>query len=925
MTLFSILETLLIGPLKLAFEIIFALTNKLIVSPGLSIIAFSLIVNILVLPLYRRADAMQEQARDTEAKLRDGAAHIKKAFSGDERMMILQTYYRQNDYKPTDALKGSLSLLLEIPFFMAAYQFLSHLDLLQNASFGPIADLSQPDGLLLIGGLTLNLLPFVMTLINVISSSLYLKGFPLKTKIQLYGMALFFLVFLYNSPAGLVFYWTLNNLFSLIKTIFYKLKHPGRVIRILCSLSGVALPFVAFAFFELISLKRKLFILGLALLMQLPLIFPLLKKVFPRLHTPLASKPEWKMFLLSALFLTVLTGILIPSTYIAASPQEFLDVNYFHHPLWYVVSSACQAAGLFLVWLRVFYWLADDSKKLLFERVLWVFCAAALVNYMFFGTKLGNISPALQYEFGVYHTKQAQLINVLVIAVVMGVMYFVAVRWRRKAVAVLLTAVVALGGMSALNMVTIARDVRSVSIEDNAEFPHFRLSRNGKNVVVIMLDRALGEFVPYIMNEKPELQEQFTGFTYYSNTISHGGYTLFGTPGLYGGYEYTPVEMNRRSSESLIEKQNEALKVLPLLFSENGYEVTVCDPVYANYSWTPDLSIFDEYPDIKTYNTLGKFTDEVQKRMLIYNNTRNFFVFSMMKSMPLFTQSSIYNNGLYLRMSSYNGEENVYWVQQVADPSHADGILYSFMESYNVLDKLPAISEVTDESINTFMSLSNAITHEHTLLQTPDYTPSWNVDNAEYDAAHADRFTLDGRTLIMENGFQMMHYHANMAALLQMGEWFDYLREQGVYDNTRIILVADHGQLLFSMEELMLGDGSLAATDVELYFPLLMVKDFDSSVYETSDEFMTNADVPTLALKDLVENPVNPFTGKEINDHEKTAHEQFIIMSQEHNTGINRGHAFLPSPWASVKDNIWVEDNWTFYEGEHVLTEHQAP
>ena len=41
-------------------------------------------------------------------------------------------------------------------------------------------------------------------------------------------MALFFLVFLYTSPSGLVFYWTLNNLFSLVKTIFYKLSTPER-------------------------------------------------------------------------------------------------------------------------------------------------------------------------------------------------------------------------------------------------------------------------------------------------------------------------------------------------------------------------------------------------------------------------------------------------------------------------------------------------------------------------------------------------------------------------------------------------------------------------------------------------------------------------------------------------------------------------
>ena len=147
MTFWSILETLLIGPLKLIFEIIFEFANRLVGHPGLAIIFLSLMMNILVLPLYRRADAMQEESRDVEAKLSEGVAHIKKTFSGDERMMILQTYYRQNNYKPTNALNGSVSLLLEIPFFMAAYQFLSHLEILNGVSFGPIKDLGAPDGL----------------------------------------------------------------------------------------------------------------------------------------------------------------------------------------------------------------------------------------------------------------------------------------------------------------------------------------------------------------------------------------------------------------------------------------------------------------------------------------------------------------------------------------------------------------------------------------------------------------------------------------------------------------------------------------------------------------------------------------------------------------------------------------------------------
>lgn len=177
-------------------------------------------MNILVLPLYKRADAMQEEARDIDKKLQKGVSHIKKSFSGDEKMMILQTYYRQNNYKPTDVLKGSVSLLLEIPFFMAAYQFLFNVDALNGASLDPIKDLGAPDGLLVIGGLSINLLPILMTVINIISSTIYLKGFPVKTKIQLYAVAFFFLVFLYTSPSGLVFYWTLNNIFSLVKNIF---------------------------------------------------------------------------------------------------------------------------------------------------------------------------------------------------------------------------------------------------------------------------------------------------------------------------------------------------------------------------------------------------------------------------------------------------------------------------------------------------------------------------------------------------------------------------------------------------------------------------------------------------------------------------------------------------------------------------------
>ncbi len=927
MSFLSILGSVFIGPLKLIFEIIFEIANRFVNHPGISIIFLSLVMNILVLPLYRRADAMQEAARDIEAKLSKGVTHIKKTFSGDERMMILQTYYRQNNYKPTSALNGSVSLLLEIPFFMAAYQFLSHLDILNGVSLGPIKDLGAPDGLLVVGGIAINLLPVIMTLVNVISSALYLKGFPLKTKIQLYAMAMFFLVFLYTSPAGLVFYWTLNNVFSLVKTIFYKIKNPQRVINILSSAVGALFFYFTFTY-DTESITRKVFLFAIGLALQLPLITALLKGRI-KLSSKHKALPNKKMFVLGALFLTVLVGLLIPSAFIAASPQEYVDISYFHHPIWYIASSLALSAGTFLVWMGVFYWLASEKGKVVFDRLIWVLCGVMLVNYMFFGTNLGIISSILQYEKGVSFSLNEILINVLVIIAVCALLYFIAVKWKKAVSLILVTAIVAVGGMSAVNVAGINSSVDELSVQQTGQtdkIPTFELSKTGKNVIVLMLDRALGSHVPFIFNEKPELKEQFSGFRYYENTISFGSKTNFGSPAIFGGYEYTPVEMNKRSDEPLASKHNEALKLLPTIFAENGYDVTVCDPVYANYNWIPDLTIFDDIEGVEAYISKGKFSDPAKKQTVIDNNYRNFFCFSVMKTLPLILQPPVYNQGRYNQIISET--EGAYISPQtVSSISTATGVNSNFIDPYNVLNSLPNITKVTKENKNTYTVMTNDLPHEPMLLQEPEYEPSDSVDNTEYDSENADRFMLGDRKLNIEDDSQMMHYQTNMATFIQLGKWFDYMRENDVYDNTRIILVADHGQALSQLDELLVDndDDEWGSVDVSYYFPLLMVKDFDSEEFTVSDEFMTNADVPVLATDGIIDDPTNPFTGKAINSEEKNAHDQFIIYSSDWDVSTNNGNTFLPAYWMSVRDNIWDKNNWTFYNEFTVLNEHAAP
>ena len=84
---------------------------------------------------------------------------------------------------------------------------------------------------------------------------------------------------------------------------------------------------------------------------------------------------------------------------------------------------------------------------------------------------------------------------------------------------------IAVSGMGVYNMVNINKEIGKVKeqIALNSKMPEFRLSQKGKNVVVIMLDRAMGAYIPYLFQEKPELKEAFSGFTYYPNAISFGG------------------------------------------------------------------------------------------------------------------------------------------------------------------------------------------------------------------------------------------------------------------------------------------------------------------------------------------------------------------------------------------------------------------
>ncbi len=912
----TLLYTFLISPLELLFEVIFTIANKIIGNPGISIIALSIAVNFLVLPLYKRADELQAEERDIQAKMAYRIKRTKQTFKGDERFFMLQEYYRINKYKPIYALKSSASLLLQIPFFIAAYRLLSGMQSLQGMSFGSIADLGKEDASFMIGSFPVNILPILMTAINIISGIIYTKGHPLKSKIQVYGLAVVFLVLLYHSPSGLVFYWLLNNVFSLVKNIFYKLKDPKKVLGIVLAAAAVAI-FILTVIRPDLTARQK-FLLGAGcVLLTMPLVSGLIKKKQDSKKISTSTK-DVVVFVSGTVLMALITGLLIPSSVIKDSPLEFIDIVHPYNPAYYIVSSMALALGSWVLWGSVFYFFMSDKMKAVFSKGIWAICGVSVIDYMLFGTNLGTMTSTLQYDVQPVFKLTDYLLNALAVIAIAAVFLFFYKRFHKIARTILVVGIVTVAGIGIFNSSLIADNFKEYTSRSEAAsaMPEIPLSKNGKNVIVFMLDRSEGQQIPYILKERPSLKEQFDGFTYYPNTFSFGHSTIIGAPALFGGYEYTPERMNERSDEKLSDKHNEALKVMPVLFGENGYKVTICDPPFAGYQSIPDLSIFNDHPEFNCYITEGRFnyfTDGINDASVEQSSertkairNRNFFCFSLMKISPVIFQETLYDEGLYNEAGNTGDIKALSassLVQTVGGVSLSSGYQKSFLESYAVLMNLPKITTVEEGSQNTFLMINNHTAHSACILKKPDYTPDIFVDNRPYDTNWDDLYTIDGKKMDMSDPYQVTHYHANISSLIQLGKWFDYMRANGVYDNTRIILVSDHARGLNQFNVYCEGQ------DMEFYMPLLMFKDFNAKGFTVNEELMSNGDTPFLATSGIIKDPKNPFTGNPINNAHKKG-TQYCYYTEDLNPDQNQGNVFSTGRWYALNGDPRKADSW---------------
>jgi YidC/Oxa1 family membrane protein insertase len=202
---------------------------------GLAVMVLSVLVGVLMRPLSNIADRLQDQVHEIDARLAPRLAAIKKNHKGAEQSEKILAMYKEENVHPLYSLKSLAGVFVVIPIFIGAFDMLAENIHLSGETFLWISDLSQADAFLQLpfqlpffGGY-LNLLPFIMTGFSFVASKLH--SHPAmdadsrrKHARNLVLMSLGFLVLFYTFPAGMVLYWTTNNLISVIKTLWKKRK-----------------------------------------------------------------------------------------------------------------------------------------------------------------------------------------------------------------------------------------------------------------------------------------------------------------------------------------------------------------------------------------------------------------------------------------------------------------------------------------------------------------------------------------------------------------------------------------------------------------------------------------------------------------------------------------------------------------------------
>lgn len=175
---------------------------------GIAIILITILVKTLMYPLTKKQYESMAKMRALQPKM----AKLKERF-GDDRQKFGQATMELYKKEKVNPMGGCLPLLLQMPIFLALYWvFLESVEL-RHAPFGLwISDLSASDPYYILPAL------FGLSMFTMQKLSPSPTTDPMQQKMMLW-MPVIFSVFFVMFPAGLVLYWFISNVISIIQML----------------------------------------------------------------------------------------------------------------------------------------------------------------------------------------------------------------------------------------------------------------------------------------------------------------------------------------------------------------------------------------------------------------------------------------------------------------------------------------------------------------------------------------------------------------------------------------------------------------------------------------------------------------------------------------------------------------------------------
>lgn len=175
---------------------------------GWAIILLTLIVRIILYPLSYKGMVSMQKLKEVAPKMKE----LQTKYKGEPQKLQaeMMSLYKKHGANP---MGGCLPLVLQIPVFFAIYRVLYNAVELKSASWILwIHDLSVMDPYFV--------LPILMGVSMYMQQTLTPSAITDPTQAKIFKLLpVVFTLFLITFPAGLVLYWTVNNIFSIIQQL----------------------------------------------------------------------------------------------------------------------------------------------------------------------------------------------------------------------------------------------------------------------------------------------------------------------------------------------------------------------------------------------------------------------------------------------------------------------------------------------------------------------------------------------------------------------------------------------------------------------------------------------------------------------------------------------------------------------------------